>query len=43
MTSLWLSFKANSTRIIHQFTVNVTKDTKIEANTFINSTVTYTA
>jgi len=29
------SFKANSTQTIYQFTVNVPKDTKIDANTVI--------
>jgi len=34
-TYLLASFKANSTQTIHQFTVNVPKDAKIDANTFI--------
>ena len=35
MTYLLPSFRANSTRTIHQCIVNVPKDTKIDANTFI--------
>jgi len=36
-------FKASSTPTIHQFTVNVPKDTKIDANTFIVFIAIYSA
>ena len=43
MTYLLPSFKTRSTLTIHQFTVNVSKDMKIDANTFIVFIAIYTA